>query len=532
MPRALRRIQRAVTRSPLEAALAIAAIVAALYAIALPFTAARYPPMTDLPFHAAQTSTIRHWLDPSFHQQDQFEAHPLAVPYLSMYAIGAALMLVFPMIIAVKIAAAVMLALLPAGLAVMFHGMKKSPLLGLLGLGAVWTSLTHWGFLNFMGALGLFAMAVGFTFLLVDKPTRGRQLALGLTLVALFFTHIFRYPFALCAVVGTAIVMYPVTRRLRPIALPLAPAIALFLVWLRVRPTVLAAKIGPLRLHPERLAELVPDLMGAFSDPAEKRAFDRFFSIAVIVALIGLALRVWAHLDERDRPTPRGGLTWDALALLVPLACAAVFLVLFLVLPMEIGLWWYVYPREATAAAFLFLGVFPDLPRSFLPRAVLAGALASAGLGVTAVVTKNYAVFDRATDDFAAITKQIPRAPRLLYLVFDHAGSTRTNTPFIHLPAYVQAEKGGWLSFHFATWGALPFPYRPRDQPGAVVPPPVPLRWEWTPQAFNVTRNGAFFDWFLVRRGASPDALFQADPTIERVDHVGTWWLYRRRATP
>jgi hypothetical protein len=196
---------------------------------------------------------------------------------------------------------------------------------------------------------------------------------------------------------------------------------------------------------------------------------------------------------------------------------------------MEIGLWWYVYPREATAAAFLLLGAFPDLPRSILLRAPLTAALAVGGLGVSSVVAKNYAVFDRATDDFAAITRQIPRAPRLLYLVFDHGGSTRTTTPFIHLPAYVQAEKGGWLSFHFAAWGVSPILYRPRNSPGAAIPPPTPLRWEWTPHVFNASRNGAFFDWFLVRRAAAPDALFRDDPSIERVDHVGTWWLYRRR---
>jgi hypothetical protein len=530
--RALHKIARAVTRSPLEVALAAAAIAAAVYAIAAPFTASRYPAMTDLPFHAAQTGTLRHWLDPSFHQQDQFELHPLEVPYLSMYVLGAALMLVFPMMIAVKIAAAVMLALLPAGLAVLFHGMKKSPLLGLLGLGAAWSSLTHWGFLNFMGALGLFAMAAGFTFLLVDKPTRGRQIGLALTLVALFFTHIFRYPFALAAVVGTAIVMYPVTRRIKPILAPLVPAIALFFVWLRVRPAALAGNMGPLTVHKERLGEFVGYLGGAFTDPAEKVAFESFFRIIVVVAVICLALGVWARIDGAERARARERFAWDALALVVPLACATVFLGLFLVLPMEIGLWWYVYPREATAAAFLLLAAFPDLPRSILLRAPLVAAIAAGGLGVSAVVSKNYAVFDKATADFTAITKEIPRAPRLLYLVFDHAGSTRTTPPFLHLPAYVQAEKGGWLSFHFAVWGASPIQYRPRDEPGAVVPPPTPNRWEWTPQVFNVTRNGAFFDWFLVRRGASADVLFQADPSIERVDHVGTWWLYRRRPSP
>jgi hypothetical protein len=532
LPRALTRIRRAVTRSPLESTLAFAAIAAAVYAIAAPFAAARYPAMTDLPFHAAQTGTLRHWFDPSFHQQDQFELHPLEVPYLSMYALGALLAFVFPMMIAVKIAAAVMLALLPAGLAVLFHGMKKSPLLGLLGLGPAWSSLTHWGFLNFMGALGLFAMATGFTFLLVDKPTRGKQIALALTLVTLFFTHIFRYPFALCAVVGTAIVMYPVTRRIKPIVAPLVPAIALFLVWLRVRPPALAGSMGPLSIHRERLADFVGYLGGAFTDPAEKVAFESSFRILMIVAGLSLAANLWARIDRGDDEIARRGFTWDALALVVPLGCAAVFLGLYLVMPMEIGLWWYVFPREATAAAFLALGAFPDLPRPILLRAPLVAGLAAGGLGVSAVVSKNYAVFDRSTEDFTAITKEIPRAPRLLYLVFDYGGSTRTTPPFLHLPAYVQAEKGGWLSFHFAGWGASPIQYRPRGSAGAVVPPPTPLRWEWTPQVFNVTRNGAFFDWFLVRRAGSPDALFQADPTIERVDHVGSWWLYRRRSAP
>lgn len=520
------------TRSPLEVTLAFAALAVAVYAIAAPFTASRYPAMTDLPFHAAYTGTLRHWLDPSFHAQEQFELHPIEVPYISMYVLGAVLMLVFPMIVAVKIAAAVMLGLLPAGLAVLFHGMKKSPLLGLLGLGAAWTSLTQWGFLNFMGALGLFAMATGFTFLLVDKPSRGRQAALAATLVALFFTHIFRYPFALCAVVGTAIVMYPSTRRIRPILAPLLPAIALFLVWLRVRPAAVSGSMGPLSVHKERLGELVGYLGGAFNDPAEKLAFDRFVRTIVVVAVICVALNLYTRSLEIERGLARKALTWDALALIVPLGCAAVFLGGFLVLPMEIGLWWYVYPREATAAAFLLLGAFPDLPRSILLRAPLAAALAAGGLGMSAVVSRNYAVFDKATDDFAAITRQIPRAPRLLYLVFDHGGSTRATTPFIHLPAYVQAEKGGWLSFHFATWGSSPLIYRKRGEPGAVVPPPTPNRWEWTPQLFNAGRNGAFFDWFLIRRSSSPDALFREDPSIERVDHVGTWWLYRRRPKP
>ena len=68
--------------------LAVAAVAFAIFAIAWPLSAARYPPMVDLPFHAAQTAALRHYFDPAFHFREQFELRPFAVPYLSMYALG------------------------------------------------------------------------------------------------------------------------------------------------------------------------------------------------------------------------------------------------------------------------------------------------------------------------------------------------------------------------------------------------------------------------------------------------------------
>ncbi|WP_437686905.1 hypothetical protein [Sorangium sp. So ce176] len=533
----LRRALTAARRAPLGAALALVVITVAVYVIAVPLAVARYPPMTDLPFHAAQTAALRHYLDPAWHFREQFALQPLAVPYMSMYALGALLMLVLPPAAAVKVAAGAMLALLPAGLAVLFHGLKRSPLLGVLGLVLVWCNLTHWGFLNHMGALGLFAMVVGLTLLLVDRPSRGRQIALALALVALFFTHVFRFPFALAAVVGAAIVVFPATRRLRPIALPLAPSLALFTVWLAVRTDTLhAAPFAP-ALHWERLGEIPSLLFTSFTDPAEAAAARRAARL-VLAALLVCAAGAAAQLAGAS-PGPARSPAADArdsafarLAALVPVACAAVFLGLFLILPLQIGLWWYVYPREIVAALFLALGAFPDLPRSPWLKAPAVLALSAAAISLGAVAQDNYRRFDESTRDFDAIIARIPPAPRLLYLVFDHGGSTRTTTPFIHLPAWVQATRGGWLSFHFAVWDASPVAYRPRSEPGAVVPPPTPLRWEWTPEKFDVRRHGAFFDWFLVRRRAGADRLFAKDPSIVPVDHVGDWWLYRRSSGP
>ena len=96
-----------------EAALAgLIALAVAVVAVVWPLASVTYPPMTDLPMHAAHTSAIRHYADPSWHFADQFELRPLAVPYLSTYALGALLMVVLPVSLAVRVATGCALLLL------------------------------------------------------------------------------------------------------------------------------------------------------------------------------------------------------------------------------------------------------------------------------------------------------------------------------------------------------------------------------------------------------------------------------------
>jgi hypothetical protein len=509
-------------RSPLEASLALAALGVTLYVLALPLTVSRYVPMTDLPFHATQGATFRHYWDRSFHLFEQFELRPFAVPYMSMYALIAALMLVFSMAVAVKISIAIMLGLVPAGLAVLFHGAKKSPLLGLLGLGLCWSNLTHWGFLNYMGALGLFSMVIGATMLLVDRPTLGRKLGLIVALVALYFTHVFRFPFALAAVAGTAIVMYPATRRLRPVLVPLLVGLAIFALWWKVRPPTLAGKIE-FGFHPDRITkEYGGALYAGFKTDDVKDglmlSFDTAWGVALVCGVAALIAR---------RKRYRRFRAWEIGAALAPLACAAVFFALFLILPLWIGGWWYVYPREATAATLILCGACPDLPRARWLRVLLVAAMSLPPLLVARRVAKHYAEFAPASEDFHRITRKLPKAPKLFYMIFDHNPTSRASTPYIHLPAYVQAEKGGWLSWHFAIWNSSPVAYRPKEDPISVVVPRTPPRWEWTPQQFKIEMT-PFFDWFLVRQPSNPSKLFEKDPEIVLVDHVGMWWLYKR----
>lgn len=542
------RVRAAVVASPIDALSALVAVVVSLVVVLWPLFSARYPPMTDLPMHAAETSAIRHWFDATYHFRDQFELQPLAVPYDTSYFLGALLMVPFGAVTAVKLATAAMLLMLPVGLAVLSWGMRKSPLAGVFALPFVWCDLTHWGFINAVSALGQFALVVGLTLRVVDQPTRRTRVALAAALVVLFFTHIFRFPFAVAGVIGAAVVVYPATRRIRPILLPLVPSLVLFaLFWFR-RTDALAGQMSLQAIDWKRLAEIPRTLVNGFNDPNEmdgaRTCVKLLLAVEVVAVVAWIAERVVRIVRTRrarpltDAPSNASGddlrswldarFTW--LATLVPLACAAVFFYLFLTLPMEIGIWWYVYPREVVSAAFLALAVLPGLPKNSVLKLASVAAISVGALGFAAVSASGYAAFGKATEDFERIQKDIPRAPKLLYLVFDHSGSNRTGAPFIHLPAWIQAEKGGWLSFHFSVWGASPLKFRTDDR--AVVAPPVPLRWEWTPQKFRVAEHGAFFDWFLVRSEPSPDALFRDDATIVRVAHEGTWWLYKRDLSP
>jgi hypothetical protein len=512
---------------PWDAAAWAVALAAAAYVIGYPFFQTRYPPMTDLPFHAAEMSILRNYLDPRFHFREQFTLHPLEVPYMSMYVIGAALALVLPVTWAAKGMSLLMLALLPAGLAVLFHGMKKTPLWGLLGLGLIWTKLSHWGWLNFVGSLGLYALAIGCALLALDRPTLRRQALLACALFAVFFTHVYRLPFALLGVATSAVVMFPATRRVWPVIAPILVVGGTFALWWYHRPAALAGEIEPLSVHWERWEQPLQGIFAGYNGAAgeEELRIARHMTYAGGALFLACALGL---LVFRSGPPQSGReLAWSAGVTLLPLLLCAGHLVAFLSLPMRIGEWWNVYPRELEAAAFIVLAAMPDMPKRGYLRlpAVIVIALVTVPMGF--LVARQWRKFEQVTTDFRAIKRQLPPAPRLLYLVFDGSGTDKKDSPFVHLPAWIQAESGGWLSFHFAGWRMYPIRYRENS---AFVPPPFERDWEWSPQRFQVLGRGAWFDVFLVRSLDDPSPYFARDTTIRPVARHGTWWLFERQA--
>jgi hypothetical protein len=518
----MRRLIAAARRDAVSSIAFAIVVVGALWVVVWPFTRVTHPPITDLPFHAAQVSIFRHYTDPAYHFREQFTLHPFEVPYVTMYGIGILAAYPFSIVTAAKLMAITMLLCLPFGLAVLSWGMGKSPLLGVLGLGFAWTDLTHWGFLNFAGALGLYAAAVGLALALLREPSRRREILLGLTLAAVFFTHVYRFPYAVLAILLAAAVVYPVTRRLRPIARPLGVTTGLFVLWLLLRPKQLSPGFPELHFTATRWTK-IPDFLWS-SYLGESGRFEHraaFMMLGALAATVALALAFRDPPDDAATDARR----FRRAATAVPLLLAMGHVFAYFVLPARLGEWWYVYPREIVAALFIAVAAVPTIPKTAWVRLGSVSLLVLAASRMSDFVAARWSAFAPIDDEFCSISALLPPAPKLAYLMFDGTGFDKRNSPFVHLPAWVQAERGGWLSFHFAGWGIFPVRYRAGSP---AVPPAERRDFEWNPGWFDVTRQGRFFDWFLVRLETEPAHVFARDPSIELVARRGRWWLYRR----
>ena len=358
-------------------------------------------------------------------------------------------------------------------------------------------------------------MALGLALRVVDRPSvKSVRLPSSRFLVLLFFTQAYRFPFALVMLVLVALVMRGRVESIRGLLIPLGGGErALRRVVADSRrdvhsedPMGLATRLAP---HGGRRASTRPTSMVGDEDLEMFRRTSLLFALTA-VALLAIAivrLRSWpkgawvvpAHLDRRRRHLH--------------------------------------FSRALPDASHGDRDLMVRLPardhRGAVPPARAAAQFAAQDLGPSRVRDLDggrdrpsdqlrHGCPPGVLDDDGALSRNRPRAtprPRS----FSTSCTTTTarglkNSPYIHLPAYVQAERGGWLSFHFAQHEGFPFRYRDAADPTAVVPPRTPVRWEWSPQQFQLDQHGARFStgsWFAA--SARPTA------SLPRIRRFSAW---------
>ena len=465
-------------------------------ASAVPFLVTYRMPMTDLPEHAAQLTIWKHY-DDSCYGFAQLYYKDWFTPYLVGYAIARLFAIVLSVNAALKLTAYCAVVALPLSLRVLLRRASTDDFLSLLGFPLAFGFSFYYGFLNFIVAVPLGMLFVACSFDYTATPTKRRAATLVALSLLLLASHALVYAFCLTI----AIAMQIAARRsnLLPYVLSMPPAVAWVVRVDRHEPTI-RLPVRWLEVF-TRPANFLWRLLGSGWDPLAT-VFALLFAAAVY--LIGVR-----PATDRRRWVP----------LILALLC------------------YFALPSQAfgTAALFERFAVFIAAFALFaLDRRASRTTAAAHALIVfltiiwMTILTIRFHRFARDAANFDRVVDALPVNARLLFLDVDPGSIDVPGVLFLHFEAYYQERKGGVIGRSFATHFPELIRYRRGSDPG------VFLYLDWNPWMLDWNRDGAKFDWFLVRApGNIHDAIFAGAPEgLDLQQHAGMWWLYARRNRP
>jgi hypothetical protein len=478
--------------------------------LCLPALVFRYLPMTDLPQHLAVASIIDHHDDPTFGFAGHYDVDWLRTPYVLTYALAILFGKLVELHAGMQIVVFLSQLAFPLGMLALVRAAGKPSWIALLAVPLVYNRTFFWGFVNFNLSIGL-ALAA---FALYVSPIRSirRDVLVTLACFATTFSHIYGQ-----VMLAGLVTLYGVMggyRHLRARWWTLLPIVIGVGLWAASSRTThgYGGLINP--PFSDRLLKFPHEVLGGYQDLSESSLL-----VGLFVAWVVLA---WSRL-------PLSGARIKALGPIERVAWLASLgnLVLYFVLPHSTWTAKLINFRHAFLACALLpvLATASGAPQSMRIGRALAVALA---IGTVGNSWAHLAMFDREARRFDRILVSLPPRPRVLSLMFE-AGSDimrRGTAPYLHFGAYVQAEKGGLLSFTFpARFWNLPVTYHGDEIPE------TPESFEWNMNLYSES-FGRFYDYALVRihgtRGVATSAAFP----FELIAAVPPWQLYRRIVAP
>lgn len=472
--------------------------------VALPFLLVRFPPVADLPQHAAQ---IRLLVDALTNQATPYLVQWLT-PYSLCYAIvGAAWALFGP-----AHAGRVGLLVIALAWVVAIHWLaaRRGRPLGatVLASALVFNHALYWGFFSFLVGLPLFVAWVE-----LERSSRASAWTwrAGLRLLGLaallYFSHALWFAAAVAWLALSGVVTR-LTWRIQAARLvsllPLAVLAALWFPRLAARGFATPPEwAGPLwrRLAPTELREAV---LGGLRGSTE------------VLLLAGLALwLLFLALQNRGR--------WRQSADRELLLLAALFFAMFLLLPdkymntIRFGQRWL-----PIAGLFFVLALPPVRLRPALERGLAILLLA----GFCTTTALRWRSFER--EELAGLTaalEALPPQPRLLGLDYVRLSPRVYGSPFLQTFAYGQVLRGGELNFSFADFAPSLVVYRQRREV------PWTRGLEWLPDRLRRS-DLRHFDFVLVHADEPTQAVLEERTGIEPVTPPARWRLYRPGGLP
>lgn len=488
--------------------LGLVAISIALAAV--PFLLVRFPPITDLPQHAAQ---IRLFGEALGEHADLYRIQWLT-PYGLSYVLPGLGWLLFGPASSGRVGFLLLVALWIGAVHALAARQHRPASAAVLASALVFSHPLYWGFLSFLFGWGAFVLWLRLTEAVPQQRCDARSAARLLGGAALlYFSHVlwFAMGCAWLAIDGWRSRLRWRDQFLR--ALAVSPVGGLALWWF---PSLARRGFDSLVYWPASLWE-------RFSPAGLARAAlggvrGKLEPPYLLFVLAWLLLAAWQRRGE-------GRAAWSPRLLLL----AGVLFVPFAVLPDEAQNTIHLAGRWMPCAlvALLLAAPAPRLPAAFvraLPVAVLA--LFVAGTSVYWIAFASVEL-----DGLEPAVAALPEKPRVLGLSYYLESRIIRGNPFIQDFAYAQVMKGGELNFSFADFAPSLVVYRTPRQP------PWTRGLEWLPRRVRMS-DFASFDWVIASGDSATHRHLIERVGLEPVTAEARWRLYRvpealrRRAPP
>ena len=488
--------------APQESRLGMTALCSLLGAA--PLFTAQFPPMVDLPQHAAQVATLLEILGGDADLAQLYRLNWFT-PYLLGYLLVAALAPVLGIVLACKVIVAAALAAIPWAVRSMAGPRLDARWLWLL-LPTLYGFAFHWGFLNFLVAVPVGLVVFGAALRHNEQPTLGSAIRLALAMLALFFCHALT-----CLFVGGLAGLDALLRRQRLSGfllrvLPLCSVLPLMLLWGLLTRSTEAQVHAPIQWHHgwHRVTGL-PDLVFG----AQLGLVNHF---GLLLVALPFALGLLRPARELRR--------W------LPFLVTTAWLLFG---PNVIFGNYFTYQRFGVfLVPFLFLATDPGPAAAVRQRwsQVFIGLAALLWLGLVTLFMRG---FDGEARGFERVLAAMEPQRKVLQLMPGRDSRYAPAPAFLHFGSWYQALRHGPVDFSFAHFPVALVRYR------AETAPPAAQGFEWSPSSFHWQRHaGDHYDYFLVRSPVDLSAhLFRTAPVapVLLLQENG-WWLYGRPPAP